>query len=168
MNFLIQLAGTYLIYALFVSVPVAAFIKLRNQSMITTFLLQFGTTLLFGYITVILLQTIFPTDRPFVALGLTPVIPHSPTPSFPSSHATYAAICAVFLWRFNEKWGLWGLVALVLIGTARVLAYVHYPLDVIVGACLGTILSLFVPYLFTRRSSRDISLSAGGRSRKPV
>ena len=154
MNTLINLAGVYLIYVLFVSVPVAAYIKLRsNRRDLINFLLQFVVTLIFGYIIVALLQAVFPTDRPFVALGTTPIIPHSQTPSFPSSHATYAAICTGFLWQLKNTWGYWALAALVAIGLARVLASIHYPIDIIVGACLGILLSFAVPYLWSRKSA---------------
>jgi undecaprenyl-diphosphatase len=151
---LVQLVGIYLIFALFSAVLVGAAVRLRSDTAkLLKFFLQFGLTLLFAYVSIMLLQVIFPTNRPFIALGTTLLIPHLASPSFPSSHAVYSAVCAGFLWQLREKWGLWAFVAVVLIGIARVMALVHYPLDVIVGVSIGILLSLFVPFLWSHRSA---------------
>ena len=155
MNLLITLAANYLIYVLLTAVIVGGFIHYRpNYPKLALYLFQFGLACLFGYVCIALLQALFHTDRPFVALGTQPLIPHPPTPSFPSGHATYSGIMTGFLWQLNEKWGALAFVALILICTARVLALVHYPIDVVVGACLGILHSFAVPYLLARRSTR--------------
>lgn len=64
---------------------------------------------------------------------------HSPTPSFPSSHATaYAALAVSFLLVADYKIVGWFLVVLAgLVSLARVVVGVHYPLDITVGAAIG-------------------------------
>jgi undecaprenyl-diphosphatase len=149
----ITIAANYLIYALFAAVVIAGFFRYRtNQRLFAAYLIQIGLTCLFGFVIVSLFQAVFPTDRPFVALGTNPLIPHAPDPSFPSSHALYGGVMTGFLWQSNEKWGVAAFIMLLAICTGRVLALVHYPVDVIVGACLGILLSFAVPYLWSRRS----------------
>jgi undecaprenyl-diphosphatase len=75
--------------------------------------------------------------RPFVALHFTPLFPHTPSTSFPSSTVAFAAVAATVVLL---TWRLLGLV--VWIGTA-IIAFgcvyvgVHWPSDVVVGALLG-------------------------------
>lgn len=56
---------------------------------------------------------------------------------FPSAHAVNSMALAAFLSRWFEKSILWYLPIPLIIGTSRVLANYHYPLDVIGGWTIG-------------------------------
>ena len=70
-----------------------------------------------------------------------------PSPSFPSGHATTTFACAVAIAILVPKlrWPALGLAAPV--GIARVYLGVHYTLDVLAGAALGSLIGVAVALL---------------------
>ncbi len=61
--------------------------------------------------------------------------------SFPSGHTQSAAALFTYLTRLYPRgWLLWGL-GVFLIGLSRIYSGVHFPVDVLVGACLGGLLA---------------------------
>ncbi len=77
--------------------------------------------------------------RPFVAMHFTPLFPHSPNNSFPSTLTAFAAVGAVIgvlAWR---RVGLVFVVGTVVVGFGCVYVGVHYASDVVVGAALGAV-----------------------------
>lgn len=79
--------------------------------------------------------------RPFVWLtGITTLITKYPEePAFPSGHATFffAFVTAYYLLGKHRGWGHVLLISTILMAIARVIAGVHYPLDVVAGAIIG-------------------------------
>jgi undecaprenyl-diphosphatase len=77
---------------------------------------------------------------------------HSPSPSFPSSHATaYAALAVSFLLVADYKIVGWFLILLAgLVSLARVVVGVHYPLDITVGAAIGGLAAVVAYALIDR------------------
>jgi undecaprenyl-diphosphatase len=93
------------------------------------------------------IKTLFPTLRPFqVNGGAVHTLTSANDGAFPSGHAAASFALAVTIWLHDRKIGSFFLVGAVLIGIARVLANVHYPIDIIGGAALGT----FIAYLFEK------------------
>ncbi|MHB8490493.1 MAG: phosphatase PAP2 family protein [Candidatus Dormibacteria bacterium] len=77
--------------------------------------------------------------RPFVAMHFTPLYPHLPNNSFPSTLTAFAAVAGligVLAWR---RVGLVFVVGTVVVGFGCVYVGVHYATDVIVGAVLGAV-----------------------------
>jgi undecaprenyl-diphosphatase len=74
----------------------------------------------------------FPPGEP------TPLIPRPSDPSFPSGHATIAFACAVTIALLVPRLAAPVLVLAAAIAYSRVYVGVHFPLDVIAGAALGT------------------------------
>lgn len=74
--------------------------------------------------------------------------------SFPSAHATNHFGIAVFLiCLFYRKWKAIlpiGLAWALLISFAQIYVGVHYPIDTLVGAILGTSVGLFTFYIYQR------------------
>lgn len=64
--------------------------------------------------------------------------------SFPSRHMTFFFAISTALYFYNKRWGVVFLIAALLIGIARVIAGVHYPLDILGGAVIGVITSYLV------------------------
>lgn len=67
--------------------------------------------------------------------------------SFPSSHATIAFALATAVFCFNKPWGILMLILAFLVAWGRVFVGVHYPFDVLAGALLGVVTSIFVYWL---------------------
>ena len=91
------------------------------------------------------IKTLFPTVRPFLADGrnaLTLTVPGDG--AFPSEHAAIAFALSVTIFMHNKKVGWFYLISAIVIGVARVLANVHYPVDIVGGALLGTLVAVIV------------------------
>ena len=77
--------------------------------------------------------------RPFVAHHLHPLFAHAADNGFPSDHATltmFLALCVLF---YSPLWGSVLVLNALLVGTARVLAHVHSPLDIVAGFALAVV-----------------------------
>lgn len=89
-----------------------------------------------------LIKTVFPTLRPFQANGLIPLTLTIPGDgAFPSGHTAMAFALSITILKHDRKVGILYLIMAGLVGIARIMAYVHYPIDIIGGAVIGTIIS---------------------------
>ena len=71
--------------------------------------------------------------------------------SFPSVHASLTMVIAVvMLGSLNKKIGVWLIFFSVLIGISRVVLGVHYPVDVLAGWILGSIIGFVFIKLFNK------------------
>ncbi|MEW6617094.1 MAG: phosphatase PAP2 family protein [Patescibacteria group bacterium] len=84
-------------------------------------------------------------QRPFESLGFVPLLEES-SHSFPSGHAAFFFALAFALWLFDKKWGKWVFVFAIVNGCARIIAGVHWPLDIIGGFVVGGV-SVYLVYL---------------------
>ena len=77
------------------------------------------------------------------------VVPCGPGKSFPSSHAVNNfAVATLFVYYYRHLWPyLYGWASLVAL--SRVAVGVHYPSDILGGACIGTFVALFIVFLWT-------------------
>jgi len=99
-----------------------------------------------------LIKAIFPTLRPFqVNDSPTAVIIPLANGGFPSGHTAAAFALAVTIWQHNKKAGVVFLVSALLVGIGRMLANVHYPVDILGGAVLGIVSALAVEKLHFRK-----------------
>lgn len=113
-------------------------------------------TLICTYISVdMILKEIVGRPRPFIGNeDITLLIQAPGGYSFPSGHTATAFAAAFISLRSNKKLGAAAYILAALIGFSRVYLYVHHPSDILVGALLGTAVSLllWLPYnrLFIR------------------
>lgn len=105
------------------------------------------------FINSLILKNIFDKTRPFIENpelatfieGIGMSLPDSS--SFPSGHAFSSFCCAIII-GLGLKKNWWGFYILaVLIAFSRVFLCVHYPIDVIVGAILGTVVGVGVYFV---------------------
>ena len=54
------------------------------------------------------------------------------------------------IYFYNKKWGIVFFVAAILMALARIVAGVHYPLDILGGAAVG-ILSAYAVFYFAKK-----------------
>ncbi len=101
-----------------------------------------------GWLVAELLKLVVRRPRPFtVVLDLPPTLITEPTTfSFPSGDAAFAFGAAVALARVAPAWRLPALLFAVAVAFERVAVGVHYPLDVIAGALIGTVSGLTAPF----------------------
>ena len=85
-------------------------------------------------------------DRPFVDHPKQTVllVHHGADNSFPSDHSAFAFAVAVAVLLFHRRLGLLLLAVAAGVGVDRVLVGVHYPIDVVAGAFVGTVAALLV------------------------
>jgi undecaprenyl-diphosphatase len=67
--------------------------------------------------------------------------------SFPSGHATSFAALAFAIFFNHKKAGYVFMIFALIIGIARIIAGVHFPIDILGGFILGTIVAVSVKYL---------------------
>lgn len=95
-----------------------------------------------------MIKSLFPTLRPFRVNGDLPLTAVTPTNSaFPSAHTAVAIALGVTIWLHDRKVGFPFLVLGIIVGVARVLGNVHYPLDILGGAFVGSVVAIVVENL---------------------
>jgi len=95
------------------------------------------------------LKVIIASPRPFFVLDdVRLLLLHGDTDSFPSGHATFASALATALYFYHKQLALWYFAGALLIGVSRVIAGVHWPVDILAGYALGGLVSAGVYYLY--------------------
>ncbi len=95
-----------------------------------------------------MLKSLLPTIRPFALDGGFPLTLTMPEDgAFPSSHTAIAFSLAITLLLHNKKLGIVYLISAFLVGLGRILANVHYLLDIVVGGFLGIMVAVMVDRL---------------------
>lgn len=90
-----------------------------------------------------ILKIIINIDRPFLALpDIHPLI-NDDSFSFPSGHATFFAALATAIFFYHRKAGYVFMLCALLIGLARMVVGVHYPIDILGGFVLGVGIAYF-------------------------
>jgi undecaprenyl-diphosphatase len=111
--------------------------KIKNTIMVglaflAALVARFGVATSFYYL--------LPQPRPFAVHQVNQLIDMAINrPSFPSGHATFFFALSMVIFLFNKKVGYWFFGASTLISLARVYVGVHYPSDILAGACFGII-----------------------------
>ncbi len=99
-----------------------------------------------------IIRALYHHPRPFLALeGVQNILgSHNVGSSLPSGHAAFFFALAASVYIFDRKRGILCYVLVSCITIARVIAGVHYPLDVILGAgvAIGTVYVVY--YVFER------------------
>lgn len=137
MNLLIILIAQYLyILPLIYFAIVLIFSRLRKSLIILT-LLAFSIDFLLAK----LLGFVISSPRPFVTEHVHPLIAHVADNGFPSDHTLLTMTIAAIIFTINKKFGIIMGVLAVIVGTSRILAHIHHPIDVL-GAIIIAILSV--------------------------
>ncbi len=89
-------------------------------------------------------------SRPFVNNNVFQLIFHETSGSFPSGHAAFFFALAMAVYFFKKKWSIVFFAGAILIGLARIIAGVHWPLDILGGAVIGVISFVLVAKFFKK------------------
>jgi undecaprenyl-diphosphatase len=141
-DLIIMFFASFLIYILFIGLIILWFIdgKIKKEQVVHALF-----ACLVAWTVAALIKHFFPTLRPFVLNGGGTDVFIRPTDgAFPSEHSVVAFALAVTVFMHDRKIGFWFLVFAFFVGLARVLANVHYPIDIVGGAFLGTIVAVII------------------------
>ncbi len=115
-------------------------------------ILSFTSAVLAKFVLVDLIGLFLFRDRPFVS-GIDSLISHDPTASFPSSHTAFFFALSTAIFFYNKKLGSALLIGSLLIGLARVISGVHWPLDIIAGAAIGILSAIAINEYYSKKLS---------------
>lgn len=141
-NFVIEFFASFFIWFLYLGLVLLWFIdgKIKKEQVIHA-LVASGIAWLIAFF----IKQYFPTVRPFITNGREIDVLMRPTDgAFPSEHTTLAFALAVTVYMHDRKVGWVFLISALIVGAARVLANVHYPIDILGGAFLGTLVAVII------------------------
>lgn len=117
-----------------------------------------GAGLFARYVLVDLIRLFVNSPRPFAVLeSVNPLVVHEATASFPSGHAAFFGALAMVVFLVNKKAGVIFFLLALFVGIARVMAGIHWPLDIIAGIIAGTLMGWFA-YLAMQKISEKMGL----------
>jgi undecaprenyl-diphosphatase len=143
-NFSLFLSYTLIYFLIIFAILLPFFINKNYIYSILTFF-----TVVFAWICGDIIKYIFMIKRPFMELGITPLFLENGF-SFPSSHVTVMAALSIIIWNFNRKLGIVFLIFTILIGLSRMVIGVHYPMDVVAGGFIGSLLGLSILWFYRK------------------
>jgi undecaprenyl-diphosphatase len=93
------------------------------------------------------LKILIHTPRPFDVFSQVHSLISETGYTFPSGHATFFMALAMSIFFLHKKAGYFFMLFALLIGLARIIAGVHFPIDILGGFVLGGIISYLVAFL---------------------
>ena len=135
-NLLVTFIASFLIWFMFAGLFFLWSIdgKIRKEQVIHALASSF-----LAWISAQLIKGLMPMERPFILNNLPTLTLSIPSDgSFPSAHSAAAFALAITIWLHNKKVGTLYLLAALAVGIGRVFGNVHYPLDILAGAILGS------------------------------
>lgn len=121
------------------------FSKTRWKEVVLTF---FASGL--AWVVARLLKSLIHAPRPFVKFLEVRSIFLETGYAFPSGHATFFMALAISIYLIHRKIGYWFIAAAVAIGVARVMAGVHFPVDILGGFLVGGLVACGVRQLLNK------------------
>jgi undecaprenyl-diphosphatase len=106
------------------------------------FLVVATTALATNLVTAVIKEAVGRERPPAIVLDPEPLMEVPTTSSFPSGHASTSFACAYVLSRLAPRLTPFVYVLAVLIALSRIYVGVHFPLDVLAGALLGTVVAI--------------------------
>lgn len=157
MEFLIIFAARYL-FLLSVAIFIGVFILITRPEKRYFIKLSLLTSIVSFALAKIASMTYY-NPRPFVVERVSPLVAHGADNGFPSDHTLLTITIAVIIFQFNKKLGIFLAIIAVLVGSARVLARVHHPIDIF-GSVIVAILAIkIVVYIFKKIAARNSPLT---------
>lgn len=105
--------------------------------------LIFAFSVFCSFVLVLILKDLFVNPRPFLIYpNIKTLFIYGYNESFPSGHAAFYGAMAAAIFIYHKKVGFWFICGAVLIGLARVVSGVHFPLDILFGFIFGACVSI--------------------------
>jgi undecaprenyl-diphosphatase len=126
--------GQYLAYVL-VAVFLIIVIKNKNWRLLV---IAGVSVFLSRFVITELIRFFYFVPRPFMNNpAVHQLIFNETSGSFPSGHAAAFFALAMAVWFFSKRWSVFFFICAILMGIARVMAGVHWPIDILGGAIIG-------------------------------
>lgn len=91
----------------------------------------------------VILKELFTIPRPFLVEGMSPGAGLTHLSSFPSTHTALAFALASTVTLHQKKFGVLVFILATAVAIGRVVAAVHYPMDIFAGVLIGVLCGLF-------------------------
>jgi undecaprenyl-diphosphatase len=137
----IILAGLFLLFhheVFGAAEPLRVFMQKKKEILLVFF------SGIVAYLVADILKIFIHTWRPFDAFSNVHALISETGYSFPSGHATFFMALAVSIFFSHKKAGYWFMFFAFLIGIARIIAGVHFPIDILGGFVLGALVAFFM------------------------
>jgi undecaprenyl-diphosphatase len=141
-DLIVMFFASFFIYFIFAGLIVLWFIdgKIKKEQVVHALV-----ACLIAWTVAALIKHFFPTLRPFVINGQEiDVLIRPKDGAFPSEHTVLAFALAVTVFMHDRRIGWWFLLSALIVGISRVIANVHYPIDIVGGSFLGTMVAVVV------------------------
>ena len=141
-NVLVTFMASFLIWFMFLGLLILWIIdgKIKKEQALHAFISS-----IVAWLTAEMLKSLTETTRPFIVNGADPLTLTVPNGhSFPSAHTAVAFAIAVTIWLHDRSVGYVFILLAVLVGVGRILANVHYPIDIIGGAVVGIVVAVLI------------------------
>ena len=157
MTLLIILTASYLY---FLTGAVALISWLRSSRTVKTQLLKLAVlTAPLALVLAFIGGLLYYDPRPFVLEHVRPLIAHAADNGFPSDHTLLCMTVAAVVWVYHRRTGLLLALIGVAVGSARVLAGVHHPIDIAGSTLIAVLATAIVWYLLDRARGVDNALT---------
>jgi len=144
-NYLIIFLASFLIWIMYLGIFLLWVIDGRIKKEVALHALVASVI---AWVVAEMIKSLFPSLRPFAINGYSALVVWLPMDgSFPSGHTASAFALALTVWLHNKKWGWFYVICALLVGTARVIGNVHFPLDIAGGIVIGVITAFVVEKL---------------------
>jgi len=153
------LFAKYLVYVLALMMIYLWFSKRKDIQFRKMLTVSFASCVISEFVGKFIAGNIYYHRQPFAVLSnVHQLISKNVGNSFPSDHTiVFFSIMTIFFICSKSKQRYWYLVLAVLVGLSRIFVGVHYPIDVFVGASIGTIISIITyEFLSTAKITNDI------------
>ncbi len=96
-----------------------------------------------------IIRHFYPHLRPFLFYKFTPLI-YDYANSFPSGHAAFFFALAAIIFLFHKKWSIAYFAGTLIIVLSRIMAGVHWPMDILGGLVVGISSAALVHFLIKK------------------
>ncbi len=93
-----------------------------------------------------IIRAVYPHLRPFQIYNFTPLL-YDYASSFPSGHAAFFFALATIVFIFHKEWGIVYFLGGIIIVLSRIMAGIHWPIDVLGGAIVGVGSAILINFL---------------------
>lgn len=152
LDFLAHFLAKYLPFVLII-ILFLLFIK-DNKKYGLTLLKSIGAGFFTKLFIVTPIELLVPRERPFVKLGLDPLVSKSADPALPSSHAAFFFAFSTVVFFSHKKLGIFFYVCSTLIVLARVYTGLHWPTDILAGSMIGIATGLTLRKIEEKRENK--------------
>ncbi len=154
LQFFVEVVNNYLVW-LVIAIVVISFARVMRERPAAARELGFVAVATLGaWFVSQLVKWLWPVARPFIALpDITPFLSPSSAGSFPSGHATFFFALALSVHVVNPKLGRWLTLAAAVVSVTRVMAGIHWPLDILGGLVLAIIAVSLTKFAFNLSQS---------------